>query len=54
VAAQHGIARQTEAEIDPTSLGEHVENLWGGKGAVTADQEMRLGPVAPPLGQEPD
>lgn len=54
VAEQHGMARHTEDEIAPTSLGAHVENLWGGKVAVTADQDRSLGPVAPQIGQEPD
>ena len=54
VAEQHGIARQTEDEIDPTSMGEHSEDLWSGEMTIAADQDMGLGPMAPQIGEEPD
>ena len=54
VAEQHGIARQTEDEIDPTSMGEHIEDLWSGEMTISADQDMGLGPMAPQIGEEPD
>ena len=50
---QDSIASQAEDKIDPASMGQHLEHLWGGKMAVPTDEEMGPWPVPPQHGEEP-
>ena len=49
---QDGIARQAEDKSDPTTMGQPLEHLGGGKMAVSPDEDMGPGPVPPPHGEE--
>src|SRR4029453_6892831 len=42
------------AGVDEMPLREYLAHLRGGEMAVSADQDMGLGPVATPKGQEPN
>jgi hypothetical protein len=46
VAEQDRIACQAEDEIDPLPMSEDLDHLRGGEMAVSADQDVGLGPVA--------
>ena len=46
-------ASQAEDKINPASMGQHLEHLWGGKMAVPTDEEMGPWPVPPQHGEEP-
>jgi hypothetical protein len=46
VAEQDRIACQAEDEIDQLPMSEDLDHLRGGEMAVSADQDVGLGPVA--------
>jgi hypothetical protein len=54
LAEQNRITSQAEDKIGEPSMGEHLNDLGSGEMTVPAHQDMRLGPVAPQIGQEPD
>ena len=51
LAEQDGIASEAKDKIGPAPMGDHVDDLRGGKMAVPADQDMGVGPVAPQIGR---
>ncbi len=54
LAEPDGVPREPKDTIGPAVGGDHVDDLGGGKMSIAADQTMRVGPVAPELGQQPD
>jgi hypothetical protein len=54
LAEQDGIAGEAKDAIRPAVGGDDVDDLGGGTMTIAADEEVGLGPVAPPIGQQPD
>jgi hypothetical protein len=46
LAEQDSIASQAKDKIDPTPMREYIEDLWGSKMTIAADEDMGVGPVA--------
>ena len=53
LAEQDGLAREAQDALRPASGGAHVADLWGSAMPLATDQEVGVGPVAPPRRQQP-
>ena len=47
LAEQDGVASKAKDKIRPAVGGDHVDDLGSSKMTIAADQNMRVGPVAP-------
>ena len=54
LAQQDGIASEAKDKIRPAVGGDYVDDLRGGKMTIATDQNMRVGPVASQIRQQPD
>jgi hypothetical protein len=52
LAEQDGIAGETKHTIGPAPMRDHGHHLWGCTMTVTADQDVRVGPMATQVGQQ--
>ncbi len=54
LAEQDGVAREAKDKIRPAVGGDYIDDLGSSKMTIAADQNMRVGPVAPEIRQQPD